>query len=218
MPSQPWTFCLDEPPWEVVDAAARLDTVGRLVVDGDLQAARHELDKLNHKSLRLRWFAKSARRRWLGWKDFTTQGDVDKMPMPAQKIQRAIFEADGFRCRYCQIPIVDTEARKHLVNLLQPFGEPLLWDNFDAGCHAALLNLKASCDHVVPKAVANMPDATNLVTSCSFCNFGKGGATLEFLHLLDPRGRPPIINEWDGLRRVLEVSLPAPMPSAARTI
>jgi hypothetical protein len=42
----------------------------------------------------------------------------------------------------------------------------------------------------------------DLVTSCWFCTFGKGSATIEFLGLRDPREREPVRDGWDGLRRV----------------
>ena len=137
---------------------------------------------------------------------------ASKAPMPSRKAQLAVYEADRWHCRYCQIEVIAPEALARLVKLLTPYGTAPLWGPRDADRNAALLNLSASCDHVAPRAEIKFADEMNLVTACAFCQFGKGGASLDFLHLHDPRDRAPINDDWDGLRRVLAIKPPKPTP------
>lgn len=43
----------------------------------------------------------------------------------------------------------------------------------------------------------------HLVTTCQSCNYGKGDRLLAELGLIDPRTRPAIFDEWDGLERLV---------------
>lgn len=44
----------------------------------------------------------------------------------------------------------------------------------------------------------------NVVTTCRPCNFVHMGHPIEHLGLKDPRDRPPMVDEWDGLCRLLQ--------------
>ncbi len=59
-------------------------------------------------------------------------------------------------------------------------------------------------DHVIPYARGGGNGPDNLVTACWPCNFGRGSYSLEEVGLADPRGRPPVLDGWDGLKRVLD--------------
>ena len=41
------------------------------------------------------------------------------------------------------------------------------------------------------------------MTACWSCQFGRGAYTIEELGLSDPLARPPVVDHWDGLGRVL---------------
>lgn len=56
---------------------------------------------------------------------------------------------------------------------------------------------------MLPHAYGGPNDLDNLVVSCAACNFGKMFYRLEELGLTDPRERPPIQPQWDGLERLL---------------
>ena len=58
-------------------------------------------------------------------------------------------------------------------------------------------------DHVVPHAVGGGSGEDNLVTTCQCCNYGKGDRLLAEVGLIDPRTRPPVVDAWDGLGRLL---------------
>ena len=115
----------------------------------------------------------------MGYKRFVHGAVADKEPVPSLKAQREVYRRDGWHCRYCQIAVIDPEARCRLVRILNPLGSTLLWGRTDASRHAALLNLSASYDHVEPRSEAVVADKDNLVTPCWFCQFGKGGASLR---------------------------------------
>lgn len=56
---------------------------------------------------------------------------------------------------------------------------------------------------MLPHAYGGTNDLDNLVVSCAACNSGKMSYRLEGLGLTDPRERPPIQSQWDGLERLL---------------
>ena len=68
---------------------------------------------------------------------------------------------------------------------------------------AAFYALTAVVDHLVPHSRGGTNEAGNLVTSCQSCNYGKDDWVIEELGLTDPRMRPPRIDGWDGLGRML---------------
>ncbi|MEI6536720.1 MAG: DUF6508 domain-containing protein, partial [Verrucomicrobiaceae bacterium] len=52
------------------------------------------------------------------------------------------------------------------------------------------------------------------VVSCAVCNFGKDKHTLRQLDLIDPRDRPPVPTDFDGLERFRAVGNPMKLKSA----
>lgn len=184
-------WCISEPTLELRHAVITLNTAGDLVADGDLQAARDLIDAIDEVPLRLRWAGKD------GWK--SSNEDIrfrkgiagGRASPPSIRERRALYEADGWHCRYCQVEVIDPEARKRLVELLNPFGSPL-WGKTDISRHAALLNLSASYDHVEPNSETGNASKNNLVTACWYCQFGKMAAPLSMLGLQNPSLRPPL--------------------------
>ncbi|WP_158933257.1 HNH endonuclease [Acidisphaera sp. S103] len=114
--------------------------------------------------------------------------------------EMAVFERDGFRCRYCDCRVVISQARR-IMMLAAP--EELPWGARDKDRHAAFYALTAVADHFVPHARGGTSEPGNLITTCQPCNYGKGDSLVEQVGLINPWARPPICDDWDGLRRML---------------
>lgn len=119
---------------------------------------------------------------------------------PPVAVLRGLHARDGYRCRYCSIRIIDGDVFRKLRRLLPG---AVRWGRANIDQHAALLCLRASHDHVIPRSLGGENAMANYVTACWLCQFGRGSAALEDLEIGDPRLRPPIVDEWDGLRRIL---------------
>lgn len=118
----------------------------------------------------------------------------------ATAVREVVLKRDGYRCRYCGIPVVDAAIRK-LAHTHYPDAVP--WNPRDnAAEHAAFQCLWLQYDHVVPHSHGGRSTADNVVICCALCNFGKDRFTLRQLGLADPRDRAPVISDWDGLERM----------------
>ena len=123
--------------------------------------------------------------------------DPDRNIAPA--IRAAVLQRDGYRCRYCGIPVVHADIRK-LARRLYPDAVP--WDQFDPiKQHAGFACLWLQFDHVVPHSHGGRSSLDNVVISCALCNYGKDKYTLRQLNLADPRQTSPVSTAWDGLER-----------------
>jgi len=125
--------------------------------------------------------------------------DKSTKRMPGAVATRALHGRDGWRCRYCGCRVISKSARDVLRRRVP---SSLPWSK-DDGYHSAFLALSASVDHVLPASVGGDIDSRNLVTACWPCQFGRTAYSLEELGLLDPRSRPPIVDKWDGLSRLI---------------
>jgi 5-methylcytosine-specific restriction endonuclease McrA len=114
-------------------------------------------------------------------------------------IRAAVLQRDGYRCRYCGIPVVDAGIRK-LAHRLYPDAVP--WDPHDPEKqHAGFACMWLQFDHVIPHSHGGRSSSDNVVISCALCNFGKDRYTLRQLDVTDPRQIPPVPTAWDGLKR-----------------
>ena len=123
--------------------------------------------------------------------------------MPTGADAEAIFRRDGFRCRYCGCRVVRPGVRSLLTAL---FPEVVRWPGGKGGDqlkHAAFYALNGVLDHVEPYARGGSSSTENIVTACWPCNFGKEDHTIEELCLSDPRRRTPVVDDWDGLSRLV---------------
>jgi 5-methylcytosine-specific restriction endonuclease McrA len=117
----------------------------------------------------------------------------------AADIKTAVLKRDGYRCRYCGIPVVHADIRK-LAN--RPYPEAVPWSQYDpAKQHAGFACLWLQFDHVVPHSHGGSSLQNNVVISCALCNFGKDKYTLHQLDVANPFLAPPISTSWDGLER-----------------
>lgn len=135
--------------------------------------------------------------------------DSDRDIAPA--VRAAALQRDGYRCRYCGIPVIHADIRK-LAHRLYPSAVP--WDQFDAAKeHAGFACLWLQFDHVVPWSHGGRSSLDNVVIACALCNYGKDKYTLRQLDVADPRLTPPVSCDWDGLERFRAA---APSKVAAR--
>lgn len=117
-----------------------------------------------------------------------------------KSIKEAVLERDGYRCRYCGLPVVSAEIRK-IAHRLYPQEIPWM-SSIPAEQHSAFQVTWLQYDHVVPHSHGGRSSEDNVVISCALCNFGKDGFTLRQLDLEDPRLREPIPTSFDGLERL----------------
>lgn len=117
----------------------------------------------------------------------------------APSIRAAVLKRDGYRCRYCGIPVVSAEIRKLACRL---YPDAIPWEQYNPmRQHAGFACLWLQFDHVVPHSHGGRSSTENVVISCALCNFGKDKYTLLQLNLSDPREYPPVATSWDGLER-----------------
>lgn len=155
--------------------------------------------------------------------DFNPVGDTVKLEKsrrhPVREfppdIKAQLLARDGHRCRYCGIPVVSADIRK-LAHRLYPDAVP--WDDVSTDRqHAAFQCFWLQFDHVVPHCHGGQSTLENGVISCGLCNYGKDQYTLLQLDVEDPRMRPPVACEWNGLERFRSVELTLPRLSRRST-
>ena len=129
--------------------------------------------------------------------------------MPSRSVERTIYARDGYRCRFCGCRVVLSAARD-VMRARVPDAIP--WGLTAKDQHGAFFALTATLDHLVPHSRGGTNEADNLLTTCWPCNFGRGDALIEEIGLLDPRSRLPVVDDWDGLARLLRHKGPAPVP------
>lgn len=120
----------------------------------------------------------------------------DPVRMPPPSVEWQIYARDGWRCRFCDMKVISRRARAVLV---REFPGECRWAGPEYERHAALNALASSLDHVVPHSRGGVNREENFVTACYGCQFGRGEWLLNESELTDPRDRPPIVDEWDGL-------------------
>lgn len=123
-----------------------------------------------------------------------------KLRRPSAAQEMAVFERDGYRCRYCGCHVVLAKARAIMMTSLP---DTLQWGNADRDKHAAFYALSAVADHFIPHARGGSSEADNLLTTCQSCNYGRNNWLIEEVGLIDPWTRPPVCDGWDGLGRLL---------------
>ena len=120
--------------------------------------------------------------------------------MPSEEEEDTLIRRDGYHCRFCGVPVIPKKVREKLKKL---YPSAVKWGRTNLEQHAGLQALWLQYDHVVPHARGGTNDIDNLIITCAPCNYGKASHCLEELGLSDPRDRPPITSDWDGLVRLL---------------
>jgi hypothetical protein len=121
-----------------------------------------------------------------------------RMPNAAQRAE--LIREQGRHCRFCGVPVIRVEVRRRLHKL---FPEALPWGRTNDDQHAAFQALWMQFDHVIPHARGGGNDLGNVIITCAPCNFARMNYTLEEVGLEDPRLRPPVRSDWDGLENIL---------------
>lgn len=124
-----------------------------------------------------------------------------KKRMPPYGVELSIYKRDGWRCRFCQTRVISKDARKEL-NARLP--NEARWGKKNIEKHRGLSVLESSLDHLLPHNRGGDNELLNLVTACGPCQFGRGGWTIEEVGIANPFNRAPIVDGWDGLRRLVE--------------
>ncbi len=103
---------------------------------------------------------------------------------PLARMEREVFERDGGRCGYCQIPVhmlKDLRKVHDCAPDLFPMGRT---NRTRAG---AMMLTRSSADHIVPVSQGGKTVHDNLVTACWPCQFGKSAYTPEQLGMTAPQ-------------------------------
>ncbi|OYX43753.1 hypothetical protein B7Y94_00865 [Candidatus Saccharibacteria bacterium 32-49-12] len=123
----------------------------------------------------------------------------DRYPVrsPA-RLQDAVFERDGYRCRYCGNRLIDQRLLRGFAKAL---GSPIFTrGTTNLTSHAIIHIAWPVADHVVPWSRGGETAMGNLVASCAPCNYGKADFTIEQIGISNPLDRLPVMDGWDGLR------------------
>jgi 5-methylcytosine-specific restriction endonuclease McrA len=178
----------------------------RAATSGELEVARDILATIRSDEMRA-WYAIAAcsgtvRFNALGRRPTAiSSAQRDKIQDVPAAMKRAVFERDGYRCRYCAnriVPLCVLERFEDIVG-----NDVFLATGTDQTRHGITLLFRAVADHVVPWNLGGATSLDNLVTACWPCNFAKSSYTLDQLGLDDPRNRPPVADEWRGLTDAL---------------
>lgn len=127
----------------------------------------------------------------------------------SSRVEREVYERDGYVCRYCDSPVVTGAVLKAYSRVVGADAFPTGATNRDR--HGAALVFRATADHVRPRSGGGTDSIENLVTACWPCNYGKGSCSLESLRLDDPRERLAAGSPaWHGLSEHLAGLLSRP--------
>jgi hypothetical protein len=198
-------LCLREPIPEIADAARYLDAAVSAHLTGYSEIAEH-LIRLADMPVIREWteslwgsnspYVKPQVTAGMLQDISMEQREKVRMPTTAEKAQ--IHLRDGYRCRFCGIPVIRREVRERI---RKPYSNALMWGRRNPEQHAAFQAMWAQYDHLLPHAKGGSNDLENIVVTCAPCNFGRMCYSLEEVGLADPRSRAPIRSDWDGLER-----------------
>ena len=198
--------CLRDPIPEIFQAAELLDRAvdahlagdhgkaGRLIAEADMPEVREWVESLwgstapeNHRVRTVE-----------GAPPKLNESDRDPKQKADKAQERALIERDGYRCRFCGIPVVRKEIR---TAMRRHYGNELPWGCRNSKQHAAFQCLWLQFDHLLPHSRGGRTDLDNLIVTCAPCNNGRSEWILEEVGLIDPRTRLALRTEWDGLER-----------------
>jgi hypothetical protein len=197
--------CLREPIPEIAEAAKLLDRAVSAHLAGDSESAKSLICAADLPPIRA--WTESI---WGSKSPYLQYRPVPHSPptlprntrvvlrMPNRDEKQALHARDGYHCRFCGIPVIRKEVRKHMV---VAYPEEARWGAKNAEQHAAFQAMWAQYDHILPHSRGGANDMSNMVVTCAPCNFGRMEFTLEEVGLADPRNREPAHSSWDGLER-----------------
>lgn len=178
-----------------------------LAMDGEIDQARELIKHSRDVDLRT-WFDVHAQNTGT-WRYKVLGVSAPEVVLPLDpvktftKLQPAIFARDNFHCRYCESKVIPKSVFKRMQGILGQDScgidyVPLGLTNMTRS--GFYLMFAATLDHVIPWSLGGRTDASNLVTCCWSCNYGKTNYTLEQLGLHNPFNRAPHSDStWKGL-------------------
>jgi len=178
----------------------------KLLSQGEHEEALNLLQKTREGEIREFYVMhgqKSSYFRYRGVTKSKVAQSVSKNVTPRRipSIEREVFKRDKYCCRYCGIGVIPKEFLKKYAKAIGVVNFPIGRTNDTR--HGVILGFQAVADHVHPYSDGGQTDASNLVTSCRSCNYGKKNYTFTDLELDDPRDRNPVgIPGWNGLTDV----------------
>lgn len=185
--------------WSTNEAVDLLAAAAACTIANDAEGAREALSKIGSSQSAVAYKRAFAVRMKEGRRLASPAPPAPtrkKLPTVGPREQLAVYQRDGFTCRYCDTPTVFVGAIAALAEL---YPDQLSYDfnwNLERS-HGLLWILTASLDHIVP-GFSN--DRSNLVTSCSLCNYTKGTRSIEELGWRDPQQAQQMPRTpWDGL-------------------
>ncbi len=205
--------CLREPVPDLYVCLAHLENAASALLNGDLKQAEAEIcaadSQAAHDWIDSMW---GKRVRWPEQVHYKRVRQVSDLPVRTgekdgkipKEIRIEAVDRDGFICRYCQLPVIPKEVRERFRKELP---EAARWGRRNVQQHCGFQALWLQFDHVLPASMGGKATLDNIVVSCAGCNYCKEGYHLQELGLMDPRQRPPVASDWDGLVRVLPQGL-----------
>lgn len=213
-------YCIKQPTEEVYAAISALVAAADAHIAGDHRLASSKLREAN------------CPKAWTWLNESWTQvirnvvvqrpvGDTKIIPKDqrdpdrniALGVKQAVLARDGYKCRYCGLPVVHADIRK-IVQRLYPDDVP--WNpRVPAQQHSGFQITWLQFDHVEPHSHGGRSSVDNVVIACALCNFGKDRFTLRQLDIEDPRKREPIKSDFDGLERLRRAAVAVMKPSQA---
>lgn len=205
--------CLRDPIPEIFEAATHLSQALEAHFGGDRSSAAGLIARANQPSIR-EWVAPllGSVSAYPDRADYVRYRPVPSAPpvlskadrvtvrMPSAEQQAELIRDQGRHCGFCHIPLVSVEVRKALV---RTYPGVATWGATNADCHAALLCMWLQFDHVLPHSRGGGNEPSNILVTCSGCNYGRMALTLEEVGLFDPRLQPRRTADWDGLEPFL---------------
>lgn len=201
----------------IYEASALLSRAAEAHLNGEREAAEALFRQADIQEI-WNWINPDWEKPHLNVRVHEPEGDTREIPKinrdpvraPPLNVKATVLARDGYRCRYCGIPVIHADIRK-IAHTLYPNAVP--WDWRDPRQqHAAFQCLWLQFDHVIPHSHGGSSTVENVVVTCALCNFGKDKYTLKQLGLSDPRVRPPVPVSWNGLECLRKCAPPRPKP------
>lgn len=169
---------------------------------GDFKRAQDLWGRVNRRALFEAWKNQNECAKKLGpkWAERIEAPRGPKTSPVSPSLAKRIYERDCYKCRYCGLPVFTRRKGSAILRLVSTFekeSHPLRVINgslYGTGKNGAVTNSDygkflwslAACDHVFPRSLGGATDETNLVTSCSGCNYSKVDLTLSQMNVKSP--------------------------------
>lgn len=201
-PSQWNIYCpLERPEWMDKEVNAFIDMVLNFSLTKDKEKLLEKISTLRNQEIQ-EWYIEHGQMSWwhrdkvlhIQAKEIRKDRDIRRSP---KKYQDAVFERDGYRCRYCWSKLLSQK-------FIRTFIKKLHNDSFQRGktnmeTHGIIHLTWPVADHIIPWNLGWGTNMENLVSCCPPCNYWKAHYTLEQLGIVPPEISNSQQDWWDGL-------------------